>query len=96
MAIDYALTMSTEYILVDEVTSALQPMLVREVLDTPRMLSRAWMSMICVTREIRFPRDVSDRLALFKDELIHKIGSQDQVIGNPQRAQTASFRASVD
>jgi|GEM_PF-6436430 len=40
MAIDYALTMSTEYILLDEVTSALQPMLVREVLDTPRMLSR--------------------------------------------------------
>jgi len=53
------------------------------------------MTMICITREIRFPRDVSDRVALFKNELIHKISSQDQVIGNPQRAETASFLASV-
>lgn len=53
------------------------------------------MSMICVTREIRFLRDVSDRVALFKDELIHKIGSQNQFIGNPQRAETAPFLASV-
>ncbi|MDR5734242.1 hypothetical protein QCE47_18200 [Caballeronia sp. LZ025] len=53
------------------------------------------MTMICVTREFRFPRDVSDRVALFKDELIHEIGSPDQFIGNPQRAETVSFLASV-
>jgi ABC-type polar amino acid transport system ATPase subunit len=55
MAIDYALTMSTEYILIDEVTSALQLILVCEVRDTLRMLSRKCMTMICLTRETPLP-----------------------------------------
>jgi polar amino acid transport system ATP-binding protein len=95
MAIARALAMSPEYMLLDEVTSALDPMLVGEVLDTLRMLSKEGMTMIVVTHEIRFARDVSDRVAFFKDGLIHEIGAPEQVIGNPQRPETASFLSSV-
>lgn len=95
MAIARALAMSPSYMLFDEVTSALDPMLVGEVLDTLRMLSKEGMTMIVVTHEIRFARDVSDRVAFFRNGLIHEIGAPDQVIGNPQQAETASFLASV-
>jgi hypothetical protein len=65
--------------------------LVGEVLDTLRMLSDEGMTMILVTHEIRFARDVSDRVAFFRDGVIHEIGSPQQVIDNPQRPETAAF-----
>jgi polar amino acid transport system ATP-binding protein len=49
------------------------------------------MTMILVTHEIRFARDVSDRVAFFRDGVIHEIGSPQQVIDNPQRPETAAF-----
>ena len=91
MAIARALAMSPDYMLFDEVTSALDPQLVGEVLDTLRMLSDEGMTMILVTHEIRFARDVSDRVAFFRDGVIHEIGSPQQVIDNPQRPETAAF-----
>lgn len=91
MAIARALAMSPDYMLFDEVTSALDPQLVGEVLDTLRMLSDEGMTMILVTHEIRFARDVSDRVAFFRDGVIHEIGSPEQVIDNPQRPETAAF-----
>lgn len=91
MAIARALAMSPDYMLFDEVTSALDPQLVGEVLDTLRMLSDEGMTMILVTHEIRFARDVSDRVAFFRDGVIHEIGSPAQVIDNPQRPETAAF-----
>ena len=91
MAIARALAMSPDYMLFDEVTSALDPQLVGEVLDTLRMLSDEGMTMILVTHEIRFARDVSDRVAFFRDGVIHEIGSPQQVIDNPQRSETAAF-----
>ena len=60
-----ALAMSPDYMLFDEVTSALDPQLVGEVLETMRMLSSEGMTMVLVTHEIRFARDVSDRVAFF-------------------------------
>jgi polar amino acid transport system ATP-binding protein len=90
MAIARALAMSPDYMLFDEVTSALDPQLVGEVLDTLRMLSDEGMTMILVTHEIRFARDVSDRVAFFRDGVIHEIGSPQQVIDNPQRPETAA------
>ena len=63
MAIARALAMSPDYMLFDEVTSALDPQLVGEVLDTLRMLSSEGMTMILVTHEIGFARDVSHRVA---------------------------------
>jgi len=91
MAIARALAMSPDYMLFDEVTSALDPQLVGEVLDTLRMLSDEGMTMILVTHEIRFARDVSDRVAFFRDGVIHEIGSPQQVIDNPQQPETAAF-----
>ncbi|MDH5245537.1 MAG: amino acid ABC transporter ATP-binding protein, partial [Betaproteobacteria bacterium] len=66
LAIARALAMSPDYMLLDEVTSALDPQLVGEVLDTLRMLSGEGMTMIVVTHEISFAREVSDRVAFFR------------------------------
>ncbi|MER8924143.1 amino acid ABC transporter ATP-binding protein [Mesorhizobium sp. M0802] len=95
MAIARALAMSPNYMLFDEVTSALDPQLVGEVLDTLKMLSEEGMTMILVTHEIRFARDVSDRVAYFHKGLIHEIGPAEQVIGNPQKPETIDFLRSV-
>jgi hydroxyproline transport system ATP-binding protein len=95
MAIARALAMSPAYMLFDEVTSALDPQLVGEVLDTMRMLSEEGMTMILVTHEIRFARDVSDRVAFFRDGVIHELGTPGQVIDNPQRPETAEFLKST-
>jgi polar amino acid transport system ATP-binding protein len=91
MAIARALAMSPDYMLFDEVTSALDPQLVGEVLDTLRMLSDEGMTMILVTHEIRFARDVSDRVAFFRNGVIHEIGTPQQVIDDPQHPDTAAF-----
>jgi polar amino acid transport system ATP-binding protein len=95
MAIARALAMSPDYMLFDEATSALDPQLVGEVLDTMRMLAEDGMTMVLVTHEIRFARDVSDRVAFFRNGRVHEIGSPDQVIGNPVHAETAAFLKSV-
>jgi polar amino acid transport system ATP-binding protein len=95
MAIARALAMSPDYMLFDEATSALDPQLVGEVLDTMRMLAEDGMTMVLVTHEIRFARDVSDRVAFFRDGKVHEIGPPEQVIGQPQKAETADFLKSV-
>ncbi|MDF5828384.1 amino acid ABC transporter ATP-binding protein [Pseudomonas aeruginosa] len=95
MAIARALAMSPDYMLFDEATSALDPQLVGEVLDTMRLLAEEGMTMVLVTHEIRFARDVSDRVAFFRNGLVHEIGTPDQVIGNPQRPETVEFLRSV-
>lgn len=95
MAIARALAMSPAYMLFDEVTSALDPQLVGEVLDTLRMLSSEGMTMIVVTHEMKFAREVSDRVAFFRDGKIHEIGPPDQIFGNPQQPETAAFLKST-
>jgi ABC-type polar amino acid transport system ATPase subunit len=95
LAIARALAMSPDYMLLDEVTSALDPQLVGEVLDTLRMLSGEGMTMIVVTHEISFAREVSDRVAFFRAGRIHEIGPPEQVIGSPREPETAEFMKSV-
>lgn len=95
MAIARALAMAPRYMLFDEVTSALDPQLVGEVLDAMRMLSEEGMTMIVVTHEIRFARDVSDRVAFFRNGVVHELGPPEQVIGSPVRPETADFLKSV-
>lgn len=95
MAIARALAMSPEYMLFDEVTSALDPQLVGEVLETLRMLSGEGMTMILVTHEIPFARDVSDRVAFFHKGTIHEIGPPSSVILDPVREETRRFIQSV-
>jgi polar amino acid transport system ATP-binding protein len=62
--------MEPDYMLFDEATSALDPELVGEVLDTMRLLAEEGMTMICVTHEMSFARDVSDRIAFFRKGVI--------------------------
>ncbi|WP_448955876.1 amino acid ABC transporter ATP-binding protein [Labrys neptuniae] len=95
MAIARALAMSPEYMLFDEVTSALDPMLVGEVLDTLKMLAEEGMTMICVTHEMAFARDVSNRVAFFHQGVMAEIGTPDQLFGAPRNPETQKFLASV-
>lgn len=95
MAIARALAMEPQYMLFDEVTSALDPQLVGEVLDTMRDLARVGMTMICVTHEMAFAREVSDRVAFFKSGRVHEMGPPDQIFGSPQEPETRDFINSV-
>ena len=91
MAIARALAMSPGYMLFDEVTSALDPQLVGEVLDTLRMLASEGMTMICVTHEMKFAREVSDRVAFFSKGVMAEIGVPAQIFDAPQNPETAAF-----
>ena len=95
MAIARALAMSPEYMLFDEVTSALDPMLVGEVLDTLRMLASEGMTMICVTHEMKFAREVSDRVAFFHQGVMAEIAPPAQLFDAPQHAETKKFLAAT-
>ncbi|QFQ87752.1 ATP-binding cassette domain-containing protein [Paracoccus kondratievae] len=95
MAIARALAMSPEYMLFDEVTSALDPQLVGEVLDTLKMLAQEGMTMICVTHEMSFARDVSNRVAFFHQGVMAEIGSPEQIFGDPQNPETRKFLSST-
>lgn len=91
LAIARALAMKPSYMLFDEVTSALDPELVREVLDTLRMLSDEGMTMVLVTHEIAFAREVSSRVAFFDAGKIAEIGEPRQVIDAPLNERTHQF-----
>ncbi|UHC20198.1 amino acid ABC transporter ATP-binding protein (plasmid) [Methylobacterium currus] len=91
MAIARALAMSPEYMLFDEVTSALDPMLVSEVLDTLRMLAAEGMTMICVTHEMKFAREVSDRVAFFHKGVMAEIAPPADLFDAPQHPETRAF-----
>jgi len=95
LAIARALAMKPDYMLLDEVTSALDPELVGEVLDTLRLLAEEGMTMICVTHEMGFARDVSDRVAYFHEGVIAEIGEARQVITDPQNSLTQKFLSKV-
>lgn len=96
MAIARALAMSPKYMLFDEVTSALDPLLVSEVLDTIRLLAEEGMTMIVVTHEMGFARDVSDRVAFINDGVVEEIGPPSQIFGkHPESENTKTFLAKV-
>lgn len=95
LAIARALAMKPDYMLFDEITSALDPELVGEVLDTLRVLREDGMTMICVTHEIAFAREVSDNVAFFHQGIIEEMGPPEQVISNPQKEMTQKFLSKV-
>ena len=95
LAIARALAMDPQYMLFDEATSALDPELVGEVLDTMRVLAEEGMTMICVTHEMGFARDVSDRVAYFHEGVVEEIGSPDQIFVDPESEHTKKFLAKV-
>ncbi len=95
VAIARALAMEPSYMLFDEATSALDPELVGEVEDTMRMLATEGMTMIVVTHEMNFARDVSDRIAFFHQGLMEEVGAPDQLITNPTSEHTKKFLSNV-
>ena len=95
MAIARALAMSPGYMLFDEVTSALDPQLVGEVLDTLRMLASEGMTMICVTHEMKFAREVSDRVAFFHKGVMAEIAPPEDLFGAPKDPELQKFLAAT-
>ncbi len=95
LAIARALAMEPSYMLFDEVTSALDPELVGEVLDTLRLLRDDGMTMICVTHEISFAKEVSDKVAFFHEGVIEEIGTAKEVLENPKKERTQQFLSKV-
>lgn len=95
LAIARALAMEPNYMLFDEATSALDPELVGEVLDTMRLLAEEGMTMICVTHEMGFARDVSDRVAYFHQGLMEEIGPPSQIFGDAESENTRRFLSKI-
>jgi polar amino acid transport system ATP-binding protein len=91
VAIARALAMEPKLMLFDEVTSALDPELVKEVLDVMRALAREGMTMIVVTHEMVFARDVGDRVVFMDDGVIVEEGPAKDVIENPKEERTKRF-----
>ena len=91
IAIARALCMQPELMLFDEPTSALDPEMVGEVLDVMKKLVADGMTMMVVTHEMGFARDVSDRVIFMDDGLIVEEGTPEQIFKNPQNRRTQSF-----
>jgi polar amino acid transport system ATP-binding protein len=95
VAIARALAMDPSVILFDEPTSALDPELVGDVLDVMKDLARSGITMIVVTHEIGFARDVADRVVFMDEGRIVEQGTPAEVLGNPREERTRSFLAKV-
>ena len=91
VAIARALAMKPDILCFDEPTSALDPELTGEVLRVIRDLKSADSTMIVVTHEMEFARNVSDKVIFMADGVIEEMGTPDEVFGNPKSAKTKSF-----
>ena len=91
VAIARSLAMDPDVMLLDEVTSALDPVLVAEVLDAIRELAGAGMTMVIATHEMGFARDVAHRVAFLEDGRILEQGAPEQMFTEPQEAATRIF-----
>lgn len=95
VAIARALAMEPKLMLFDEPTSALDPELVGDVLDVMRDLAADGMTMIVVTHEMGFAREVGDALVFMDDGMVVETGHPRDVLGNPQHTRTQSFLSKV-
>lgn len=91
VAIARALAMDPHLMLFDEVTSALDPELVKEVLDVIRELAAEGMTMVLVTHELGFAREVGDKVVFMDDGVIVEQGPPSQVLDSPREARTQKF-----
>ena len=91
VAIARALAMEPKLMLFDEPTSALDPEMIREVLDVMRDLARDGMTMIVVTHEMGFAREVADRVVFMDGGVVVEQGEPKQVLDNPQEERTQKF-----
>lgn len=95
VAIARALAMDPEIMLFDEPTSALDPEMVGEVLDVMKKLAEDGMTMICVTHEMGFAREVADRVLFMDDGVLLEKGTPEQIFSNPQHERTKLFLSKV-
>ena len=95
IAIVRALAMNPDVMLFDEPTSALDPEMVGEVLNVMKQLADEGMTMVCVTHEMGFAREVADRVIFMYDGIILEEGTPEQIFGNPQQERTKQFLQSV-
>lgn len=95
VAIARALAMQPKVMLFDEPTSALDPELVGEVLEVMRSLAREGLTMVIVTHEMTFARDVADTVVFMDGGLVVETGPPSQLFGDPQHQRTRNFLASV-
>ena len=91
VAIARALAMDPEVLLFDEPTSALDPEMVGEVLTVMQSLAQEGMTMLVVTHEMAFARDVSNRVVYMNEGVICEEGAPEDVFGNPQKQETRNF-----
>ena len=91
IAIVRALCMKPEVMLFDEPTSALDPEMVGEVLDVMKELAKSGMTMVCVTHEMGFAREVADRVLFMDDGVIVEEGTPAEIFGNPKEKRTQDF-----
>jgi polar amino acid transport system ATP-binding protein len=95
VAIARALAMDPKLMLFDEPTSALDPELVGDVLDAMRELAREGMTMIVVTHEMGFAREVADSVVFMDDGIVVESGAPAQVLSSPQHERTRAFLSKV-
>jgi len=93
VAIARALAMEPEVLLFDEPTSALDPQMVGEVLAVMRDLAKEGLTMLIVTHEMAFARDVASRVVYMSDGVICEDGPPEQIFGHPQKQETKDFLA---
>lgn len=86
-----ALALDPELMLFDEPTAALDPELVQEVLSVMRELAMSSQTMIIVTHQVRFARDIADKIIIIENGLIIESGSPDEVLNNPKQERTKKF-----
>ncbi len=95
VAIARALAMKPEIMLFDEPTSALDPELVGDVLQVMKGLAQSGMTMLCVTHEMGFAKEVADRVIFMADGIIAEEGVPDKIFNNPENERTKSFLKSI-
>ena len=95
LAIARALAMEPKIMLFDEPTSALDPEMIKEVLEVMTELAESGMTMICVTHEMGFAKEVADRFLFFDEGLIVEEGTGDQIFSNPKEERTKLFLSQI-
>ena len=95
VAIVRALCMNPQVMLFDEPTSALDPEMVGEVLDVMKQLAKEGMTMVVVTHEMGFAKEVADRVIFMDEGEIVEIGTPDEIFNNPKNPRTQSFLSKV-
>jgi general L-amino acid transport system ATP-binding protein len=95
VAIARSLAMRPKVMLFDEPTSALDPEMIKEVLDTMKDLATEGMTMICVTHEMGFAREVADRVVFMADGQVVEVGTPEHFFENPQEERTKLFLSQI-